>query len=339
MALFMNLRYLNLYRNDLRTQLPPELGLLHNLTVLDLHSSGLYGTMPSDLSLGHNSLTGPILVGISELNKLEILRLEYNNLSGIESLLAVNVSHNRLVGRLPASGSLLAVNVSHNRLVGRLPASGVFQSLDASALEGNLGIYPAQHIGAAEGQRRRDDSGERAGEHRVKLDQVQQACHGQYGDVWAGEQPPPFRGLRGRRDALLSKATEIGRGVFGTVYHASVGEGRVHYNVKPSNILLDEQCNPMIGDFWLARLLPKLDKHLDKHVMSSRFQDGMGNVAAELACQSLRINEKCDIYGVFGVLILELANRLHKYIANGALGPRRKEDSGSRFSNILHHIN
>ncbi|EEE58161.1 hypothetical protein OsJ_09080 [Oryza sativa Japonica Group] len=315
MALFMNLRYLNLYRNDLRTQLPPELGLLHNLTVLDLHSSGLYGTMPSDLSLGHNSLTGPILVGISELNKLEILRLEYNNLSGIESL--------------------LAVNVSHNRLVGRLPASGVFQSLDASALEGNLGIYPAQHIGAAEGQRRRDDSGERAGEHRVKLDQVQQACHGQYGDVWAGEQPPPFRGLRGRRDALLSKATEIGRGVFGTVYHASVGEGRVHYNVKPSNILLDEQCNPMIGDFWLARLLPKLDKH----VMSSRFQDGMGNVAAELACQSLRINEKCDIYGVFGVLILELANRLHKYIANGALGPRRKEDSGSRFSNILHHIN
>uniref|UniRef100_A0A0E0BYY8 Protein kinase domain-containing protein n=1 Tax=Oryza meridionalis TaxID=40149 RepID=A0A0E0BYY8_9ORYZ len=61
-----------------------------------------------------------------------------------------------------------------------------------------------------------------------------------------------FEVLHGRRDALLSKATEIGRGVFGTVYRVSVGEGRVHYNVKPSNILLDEQCNLMIGDFGLA---------------------------------------------------------------------------------------
>uniref|UniRef100_A0A0E0C8Z4 non-specific serine/threonine protein kinase n=1 Tax=Oryza meridionalis TaxID=40149 RepID=A0A0E0C8Z4_9ORYZ len=212
---------------------------------------------------------GPILVGISELNKLEILRLEYNNLSG------------EIPQQLGGIESLLAENISYNCLVSRLPASGVFQSLYASALEGNLGIYPAQHIGTAEGHQRRDNAGERAGEHRVKLDQVQQACHEQYGDVRAREQPP-FRGLHGRRDALLSKATEIGRGVFGTLYRASVGKGRVHYNVKPSNILLDEQCNPMIGDFRLAawRLLLKLDKH----VMSSRFQGGMGNVAAELAC-------------------------------------------------------
>uniref|UniRef100_R7W456 Putative LRR receptor-like serine/threonine-protein kinase n=1 Tax=Aegilops tauschii TaxID=37682 RepID=R7W456_AEGTA len=115
MALFFNLRYLNLSRNDLRTQLPPELGLLRNLTVLDLRSSGLYGPVPGDLcesgslavlqldgnslagpipdnigkcsslyllSMGHNSLTGPIPAGMGELKKLEILRLEDNNLTG-----------------------------------------------------------------------------------------------------------------------------------------------------------------------------------------------------------------------------------------------------------------
>ncbi|KAK6914383.1 Leucine-rich repeat-containing N-terminal, plant-type, partial [Dillenia turbinata] len=75
----------------------------------------------------------------------------------------------------------------------------------------------------------------------------------------------------------------------------------IHSNIKPSNILLDENCNPKISDFGLARLLTKLDKH----VISNRFQSALGYMAPELACQSLRVNEKCDVYG-FGVLILEL---------------------------------
>ena len=40
-------------------------------------------------------------------------------------------------------------------------------------------------------------------------------------------------------------------------------------------------------------------------MISNRFQSALGYVAPELACQSLRVNEKYDIYG-FGVLILEL---------------------------------
>ncbi|CAK7348902.1 unnamed protein product [Dovyalis caffra] len=83
--------------------------------------------------------------------------------------------------------------------------------------------------------------------------------------------------------------------------HHSFRPPIIHYNIKPSNILLDEKFNPKISDFGLARLLTKLDRH----VISSRFQSALGYMAPELACQSLRINEKCDIYG-FGVLILEL---------------------------------
>ncbi|XP_075512039.1 probably inactive leucine-rich repeat receptor-like protein kinase At3g28040 [Primulina tabacum] len=83
--------------------------------------------------------------------------------------------------------------------------------------------------------------------------------------------------------------------------HHSFRPPIIHYNIKPGNILLDEDLNPKISDFGLARLLTKLDKH----VVSNRFQSAPGYVAPELACQSLRVNEKCDVYG-FGVLILEL---------------------------------
>ncbi|KAG7995262.1 hypothetical protein I3843_01G099800 [Carya illinoinensis] len=83
--------------------------------------------------------------------------------------------------------------------------------------------------------------------------------------------------------------------------HHSFRPPIIHYNIKPSNILLDENHNPKISDFGLARLLTELEKH----IISNRFQSALGYVAPELACQSLRVNEKCDIYG-FGVMILEV---------------------------------
>lgn len=82
--------------------------------------------------------------------------------------------------------------------------------------------------------------------------------------------------------------------------HHSFRPPIIHYNIKPSNILLDDKFNPKVSDFGLARLVRKLEKQ----VMSHRFQSAMGYVAPELSCQSLRVNEKCDIYA-FGVLILE----------------------------------
>ncbi|XVE84603.1 hypothetical protein DITRI_Ditri17bG0026000 [Diplodiscus trichospermus] len=83
--------------------------------------------------------------------------------------------------------------------------------------------------------------------------------------------------------------------------HHSFRPPIIHYNIKPTNILLDDNYNPKISDFGLTRLLTKLEKH----VIRNRFQSAIGYVAPELACQSLRVNEKCDVYG-FGVLILEL---------------------------------
>ncbi|XVF65947.1 hypothetical protein PTKIN_Ptkin09bG0291900 [Pterospermum kingtungense] len=75
----------------------------------------------------------------------------------------------------------------------------------------------------------------------------------------------------------------------------------IHYNLKSTNILLDSFGDAKVGDFGLARLLPTLDRC----VLSSKIQSALGYMAPEFACKTVKITEKCDVYG-FGVLVLEV---------------------------------
>lgn len=75
----------------------------------------------------------------------------------------------------------------------------------------------------------------------------------------------------------------------------------IHYNLKSSNILIDSSGEPKVGDFGLARLLPMLDRY----ILSSKIQSALGYMAPEFACKTVKITEKCDVYG-FGVLLLEV---------------------------------
>ncbi|GAB4832062.1 hypothetical protein Ancab_006082 [Ancistrocladus abbreviatus] len=75
----------------------------------------------------------------------------------------------------------------------------------------------------------------------------------------------------------------------------------IHYNLKSSNILIDSSGEPKVGDYGLARLLPMLDRY----VLSSKIQSALGYMAPEFACRTVKITEKCDVYG-FGVLVLEV---------------------------------
>ncbi|KAL9312784.1 hypothetical protein ACSQ67_018236 [Phaseolus vulgaris] len=75
----------------------------------------------------------------------------------------------------------------------------------------------------------------------------------------------------------------------------------IHYNIKSTNVLLDSYGEAKIGDFGLARLLPMLDRY----VLSSKIQSALGYMAPEFACKTVKITEKCDVYG-FGILVLEI---------------------------------
>lgn len=75
----------------------------------------------------------------------------------------------------------------------------------------------------------------------------------------------------------------------------------IHYNLKSTNVLIDGSGEPKVGDFGLARLLPALDRC----ILSSKIQSALGYMAPEFACKTVKITEKCDVYG-FGILVLEI---------------------------------
>lgn len=66
-------------------------------------------------------------------------------------------------------------------------------------------------------------------------------------------------------------------------------------------MLLDRNGEPRVSDYGLVNLLPMLDRY----VLSSKIQSVLGYMAPEFTCRTVKVTEKCDVYG-FGVLILEI---------------------------------
>ncbi|KAE9598852.1 hypothetical protein Lal_00022403 [Lupinus albus] len=75
----------------------------------------------------------------------------------------------------------------------------------------------------------------------------------------------------------------------------------IHRDIKTNNILLDDDLQPRIADFGLARLLPE-----DKSHLSTRFAGTLGYTAPEYALHG-QLSVKADTYS-YGVVVLEIVS-------------------------------
>ncbi|MBA0641221.1 hypothetical protein Goklo_025790 [Gossypium klotzschianum] len=79
----------------------------------------------------------------------------------------------------------------------------------------------------------------------------------------------------------------------------------LHFDIKPHNILLDENFNPKFSNFGLAKLYS-----VDDSIISLTASRGtIGYIAAELVYKNLGgISYKADVYS-FGMLLMEMVGR------------------------------
>ncbi|XP_042479299.1 probable LRR receptor-like serine/threonine-protein kinase At1g12460 [Macadamia integrifolia] len=106
----------------------------------------------------------------------------------------------------------------------------------------------------------------------------------------------------GRSELYWSRRFQIALGIARALayLHHDCKPQVLHLNIKSTNILLDERYEAKLSDYGLIKLLPMLGSH-----GLTKFHTAVGYVAPELASQSLRFSDKCDVYS-FGIILLEL---------------------------------
>lgn len=96
----------------------------------------------------------------------------------------------------------------------------------------------------------------------------------------------------------FSIVCDIARGL--AYLHEGCRKRILHCDVKPENILLDEDFSAKLADFGLAKLVDRQDADAFTVVRGTR-----GYLAPEWFMSNSPITEKCDVYS-FGMVVLEI---------------------------------
>ncbi|XP_047982332.1 rust resistance kinase Lr10-like [Salvia hispanica] len=101
-------------------------------------------------------------------------------------------------------------------------------------------------------------------------------------------------------ERLLEIALGIAKGV--EYLHQGCDQQILHFDIKPHNILLDQNFSPKVSDFGLAKLCSKEQSA----VTMTAARGTMGYIAPELLSRTFgRVSYKSDVYS-FGMLLLEM---------------------------------
>ena len=101
-------------------------------------------------------------------------------------------------------------------------------------------------------------------------------------------------------ETLYNIAVGIGRGL--EYLHKGCNTRILHFDIKPHNILLDENFNLKISDFGLAKICPR-----EKSIISMVGARGtIGYITPEVFCRNFGgVSHKSDVYS-YGMMVLEM---------------------------------
>ncbi|KAJ9678757.1 hypothetical protein PVL29_020833 [Vitis rotundifolia] len=104
-------------------------------------------------------------------------------------------------------------------------------------------------------------------------------------------------------DRLYKIALGVGRGI--EYLHQGCDMQILHFDIKPHNILLDEDFTPKVSDFGLAKLYST-----NESVVSLTVARGtLGYIAPELFYKNIgHVSYKADVYS-FGMLLMEMVGK------------------------------
>lgn len=128
-------------------------------------------------------------------------------------------------------------------------------------------------------------------------------------------------------DTRLSIAAQSADGL--AYMHSKTNSTILHGDVKPANILLDDNFVPKISDFGISKLIQRDKQHTGQVIGDMNYMD-------PVYLQEGRLTEKSDVYS-FGIVILELISRrraIHSEnnsLVKGFLEAHKKQKKTTEF--------
>ncbi|MED6138579.1 hypothetical protein PIB30_075571 [Stylosanthes scabra] len=296
------------------------------------------------VNLSNLNLTGTISPAFANLTDLLELYLNGNNLTGeipdgltsLPQLELVNVSNNHLAGNIPKFSPKVKVFTAGNDFL-QLPSNGTSghrqpSRISTPLITGMIAIaVKVLTESSASGEDFINEIASISRTSHVNIVSLLGFCYEKYKRaliyefmpngsldkfIYKQESPNAFCNLDW--STLFQITIGIARGL--EYLHRGCNTRILHLDIKPQNILLDEDFCPKIADFGLAKMCKKKESIVS--IPSTRGTPGY--IAPEVFSRTFgKVSHKSDVYS-FGMLILEL------------VGGRKNYDTGESLTSEMY---
>ncbi|KAK1381015.1 Concanavalin A-like lectin/glucanase, subgroup [Heracleum sosnowskyi] len=322
-----SLQYLRLNNNSLSGTIPLYMANMTSLTFLDLSYNNLSGPVPKFHAKTVNIMGNPMICATGKekgCNEKKPMTLYSNNQQSSQSsgrsksqkiALAIGSSLACICLLIVIFGFLLWRRQRHNQQI----FYEINEQYRQEVSLGNLRRFQFRELqdGTIVAVKRLKDGNAVGGEtqFQTELEMISLAVHRNllrlYGFCMTATErllvypymsngSVAFR-LKAKPALTWGTRKQIAMGAArGLLYlHEQCDPKIIHRDVKAANILLDDYCEAVVGDFGLAKLLDHTDSHVTTAVRGT-----VGHIAPEYLSTG-QSSEKTDVFG-FGILLLEL---------------------------------